>query len=97
MTSANETQCFVYIVECANGTLYTGWTKDLDKRVAAHNAGNGSRYTRTHRPVHLVYWESWATRGEAQRRELAIKRMPRARKCKLVASFTTAPTLNLKF
>jgi putative endonuclease len=82
---ANASECFVYIVECTDGSLYTGWTKDLGKRVAAHNAGRGSRYTRLHRPVRLVYWERCTDRAEAQRRELAIKRMKRAAKCQLVA------------
>lgn len=78
--------CFVYMLECANGALYTGWTTDLDKRVAAHNAGRGARYTRLHRPVRLVYWERHATRSEAQRREIAIKRLGRAAKRQLIAA-----------
>lgn len=75
---------YTYIVECADGTLYTGWTYDLDKRVAAHNAGRGALYTRLRGPVRLVYWECYATRSEAQRRELAIKRLRRAAKIKLI-------------
>ncbi len=72
------------MVECADGTLYTGWTYNLDKRVAAHNAGRGGRYTRLRRPVRLVYWEQHPTRAQAQRRELAIKRMRRPGKLKLI-------------
>ncbi len=77
---------YTYIVECAGGTLYTGWTNDLDKRVAAHNAGHCAMYTRMHRPVKLVYWEHYATRTEAQRREVAIKRLSRAAKLRLISN-----------
>ncbi len=79
---------FVYIVECTDGTYYTGWTTDLERRVAAHNAGRGSRYTRSRRPVKLVYWEEHPDRGSAQRRELALKRMHRERKSTLIADFS---------
>lgn len=81
---------FVYILECADGTYYTGWTTDLDRRVAVHNAGRGSRYTRLRRPVKLIYWEEHPDRSSAQRRELAVKRLPRARKMALVADFQPA-------
>jgi putative endonuclease len=74
---------FVYIVRCADGTLYTGWAVDIARRVRAHNAGRGARYTRARRPVTLVYAEACATRGEAMRRERALKRYPRARKLAL--------------
>ncbi len=77
---------YTYIVECVDGTLYTGWTNDLDKRLAAHNAGRGAVYTRRRRPVRLVYWERYATRAEAQRRETTIKRMRRAAKIRLMAN-----------
>ncbi len=76
---------FVYILRCADGTLYTGWAKDVALRVAAHNAGRGARYTRTHRPVELVYTEEVATIGDALKRELAIKRYPREKKLALCA------------
>ena len=78
---------FVYILECADGSYYTGWTTDLDRRIAVHNAGRGSRYTRLRRPVKLIYWEEHPDRSSAQRRELAVKRLPRARKMALVADF----------
>src|SRR5512137_1510333 len=68
-------ECYCYMVECADGTLYTGWTTDLRRRVAAHNAGRGSQYTRMHRPVKLVYFEHLPNRAEAMRREAQIKRM----------------------
>ncbi len=77
---------FVYILECADGTFYTGWTTDLERRVAQHNTGRGASYTRSHRPVKLVYWEEHPDRGSAQRRELALKRLPRARKLALIAA-----------
>jgi putative endonuclease len=78
---------FVYVLECADGSYYTGWTTDLDRRVADHNAGRGSRYTRSRRPVRLLYWEQHPDRGGAQRREIAIKRMTRARKSALIQGF----------
>ena len=78
---------FVYIVECADGSYYTGWTTDLERRVAVHNQGRGSRYTRMRRPVKLVYWEEHPDRRSAQRRELVLKRMRRPRKTALIADF----------
>lgn len=75
---------FVYIVECANGALYTGWAVNVEKRVAAHNAGRGARYTRMNGPVRLVYVEACASRTAAQQRELAIKKLPRAKKLNLI-------------
>lgn len=75
---------YVYIVECADGTLYTGWAVDVEQRVKAHNAGRGARYTRMHGPVKLVYAEEWSDRVAAQKRELEIKRWPREKKLKLI-------------
>jgi putative endonuclease len=75
------------MLECADGSYYTGWTTDLGRRLVAHNAGRGGRYTRTRRPVKLIYWEECPDRRSAQRRELALKRLPRARKSALAASF----------
>ena len=66
---------FVYIVRCADGSFYTGWTTDVVRRVGAHNAGRGARYTRSRRPVRLVYVEPCADRAAAQHRERAIKRL----------------------
>jgi len=79
---------FVYIVVCSDGTLYTGWATDVKTRVTSHNAGSGSAYCRLRRPVRLVYEEELPTRSEAQKRELAIKRMPRRRKLALIRSTT---------
>ena len=75
---------YTYIVECADGTLYTGWTNDLEKRVAAHNAGTGAKYTKPRRPVELAYCETFATKQEAMRREAEIKRLTRREKLSLI-------------
>ena len=79
---------FVYLLECADGTYYTGWTTDVARRLRAHNAGRGARYTRGRRPVRLVYVEEHASRGQAQRREAALRRLSRAEKAALIASRT---------
>ena len=76
--------CFVYLVKCADGTLYGGWTTDLKKRVAAHNAGRGAKYTRSRLPVELVYWEALDSKQEAMSREWHIKRLSRQEKLELV-------------
>ena len=75
---------YVYIVRCADDTLYTGWTTDLAKRIAAHNAGSGAKYTRARRPVTLLYHETFETKEEALRREYAIKQLPREKKLQLI-------------
>ncbi|MGZ9225715.1 MAG: GIY-YIG nuclease family protein, partial [Anaerolineales bacterium] len=72
--------CYCYIVECSDGTYYTGWAVNPEKRVAVHNRGRGARYTRTRRPVKLVYIEELPDRTSAIKREIAIKKMERARK-----------------
>ncbi len=68
---------YVYILECRGGTLYVGSTNDVEKRVSAHNAGKGAKYTRERLPVKLLYTESFETKGEALNREMAIKRLSR--------------------
>lgn len=78
---------FVYIVECADRSYYTGWTTDVAARVAAHNSQTGARYTRGRTPVSLVYWERWPVKQLAQKREAAIKRMTRSQKEGLVQNF----------
>jgi len=75
---------FTYIVRCCDGSLYTGWTVDPERRVRQHNAGRGARYTRSHRPVELVYCQAHASRAEAMRYEQTIKNMTRACKLALV-------------
>ncbi len=79
--------CYTYIVRCADGTLYTGWTNDLPKRIAAHNAGTGAKYTRSRLPVELVYAEPHADKVTAMRREWRIKRMTREEKLSLIEGF----------
>ncbi len=75
---------YCYIVECADGTFYTGWSTDPERRLRQHNRGSGARYTRTHGPVRLVYVEECADRKAALKRELAIKALPREKKKKLI-------------
>lgn len=75
---------YTYIVRCADGTLYTGWTTDLQRRMSAHNAGEGAKYTRSRRPVTLLYHETFETKEEALRREYAIKQLPREKKLQLI-------------
>ena len=78
-----ERAAFVYFLRCADGTIYIGWTFDVPQRVRAHQLGRGARYTRSRRPLTLVYQEALGSQGDAMRRELQIKRMPRSRKLKL--------------
>lgn len=77
---------FTYIVECADGTLYTGWTVDVKRRVLAHNTKKGAKYTRNRLPVKVVYVESFSSKIEAQQREYAIKQLTRAEKLKLISA-----------
>lgn len=75
---------YCYILECADGTYYTGWTVNPERRVAVHNQGRGARYTRTRCPVKLVYVEELPDQKSAMKREITIKRMKRERKMKLI-------------
>ena len=77
---------YTYILRCADGTLYTGWTNDLAQRLAAHNAGTAAKYTRSRRPVELVYYETFPAREAAMARERAIKGLSRAEKLALIRS-----------
>ena len=77
-------QNYTYLLRCADGTLYCGWTNDLEKRAAAHNAGTGAKYTKPRRPVELAYYETFATKQEAMRREAEIKRLTRKEKLALI-------------
>lgn len=79
---------YAYILLCADGTLYSGWTNDLTRRLAAHNAGRGAKYTRSRRPVSLLYAESFPTRSEAMRREAAFKRMTHRQKLALAEAYS---------
>ena len=73
-----------YILLCSDGTLYTGWTNDIENRVKTHNAGKGAKYTKTRRPVKLLHVEYFDTKEEAMSREYAIKQLSRAEKIHLV-------------
>ena len=77
---------WVYILRCSDGTLYTGCTTDVEKRLAAHNNGRGAKYTRGRGPVTLVYREACGSRSAALRREAAVKRLSRAEKLELLLS-----------
>ena len=77
----------VYILRCGDGTLYTGCTNDLPRRLQAHQSGRGAKYTRSRLPVELVYQEAVPDRSAALRREAAIKRLYRRRKLALIAAF----------
>ena len=75
---------YTYILECADGTLYCGWTNDLEKRLKTHNDGKGAKYTRSRLPVTLVYYEEFETPREAQSREAKIKQPTRLQKLALI-------------
>ena len=77
----------VYILRCGDGTLYTGCTNDLPRRLQAHQSGRGAKYTRSRLPVELVYQEAVPDRSAALQREAAIKRLDRVRKLALIAAF----------
>ena len=77
---------YTYILRCADGTLYTGWTNDLEKRLEAHNSGTGAKYTRSRRPCRLVYFEELGTKEEAMSREFHIKRLTKEEKLRLINS-----------
>lgn len=79
---------YIYILECSDGSLYTGWTMNLEHRVSLHNRGDGAKYTRSRRPVKLVYFEEHRDRKDAQKREWAIKQLPRSVKMSLIADFS---------
>lgn len=89
--SSNQEKHYVYIVQCADSSLYTGYTRNVERRVATHNAGKGSRYTRAHLPVKLLASWSFEGKGEALRAEYAIKQLPRAQKLHLAENATKQP------
>jgi putative endonuclease len=82
---------YVYLLRCADGSLYCGWTTDVERRLAEHRAGAASRYTRSRRPLELVYVLAVADRSAALREEARIKRLPRAAKLALLAGVHGAP------
>lgn len=76
---------YTYILKCSDGTLYTGWTNNIEKRVACHNAGKGAKYTKARLPVELVHHEIFETKEEAMKRECEIKKMSRKEKLWLIS------------
>ncbi|PEN14141.1 endonuclease [Longibacter salinarum] len=83
--SPDDTGHYVYILECCDGTYYTGYTTDVERRVEEHNAGTGARYTRGRTPVDVVYTESYDSQSAAMSREYAIKQLRRGQKERLVS------------
>lgn len=75
---------YTYILRCSDGSLYTGWTNNLEKRIKDHNDGKGAKYTKPRRPVVLAYYEEFQTKEEAMRREWEIKRLSRKRKIEMI-------------
>lgn len=78
---------YTYMVKCRDGSLYTGYTTDVERRTEEHNRGKGAKYTRSRRPVSLVYYEEHETKTEAMRREYALKQLTREEKLKLADAF----------
>ena len=78
---------YTYVLRCADGSFYTGWTTCLERRMAEHNAGTGAKYTRSRRPVELYYFERFATKEEAMRREWEIKQLKHGEKAALAEGF----------
>lgn len=75
---------YTYILRCIDGSLYTGWTNNLEKRLLAHNSGLGAKYTKSRLPVELVYYEEYNTKSEAMAREYVIKKFSRLKKLSLI-------------
>ncbi len=88
MTNSETKSWCVYILQCSDGSYYTGCTNDVEKRVATHNAGRGSKYTRVRRPVQLIYIEKDFDKSSAAKREYAIKQLSRMEKEVLIAHST---------
>lgn len=76
---------YVYIVKCSDGTLYTGWTNNLEKRIKAHNDGKGAKYTKGRGPIELVYFEEFEEKVKAMKREYEIKKLNKVSKGKLIS------------
>lgn len=82
--------CYVYILECSDSTLYTGWTTDIQRRLKTHLSGQGAKYTRCRLPVKLVYFEEYHDKISAQKREYAIKKLSRKEKLDLIQSTSSS-------
>ena len=88
-TSPEEGGHYVYVVQCSDGSFYTGYTTDVQRRVAEHNEGEGAKYTKGRRPVELVHVESFADQSSAMQREYAIKQLRRGAKESLIRNGST--------
>lgn len=86
---------YTYILKCCDGTYYTGWTNNLERRLRDHNLGKGAKYTKVRRPVTLVYFEEFLTKEEAMKREYAIKQLKRKQK-EILISGMSIPDTNKK-
>lgn len=86
-SKTSDSKCYTYILKCNDGTYYTGWTNDPEKRLAAHNSGRGAKYTKARGPVQMVYQEAFATKEEAMKREYAIKQLNRKQKELLIEEY----------
>ena len=75
---------YIYMLQCADGSLYTGWTTNLEERLRVHNSGKGAKYTRSHLPVTLVYYETLPDKSAALKREIEIKKLTRSQKEALI-------------
>ena len=89
MRPVQEQNAFVYLLRCSDGSLYCGWTVDIDRRLKAHNSGKASRYTCKRLPVHLAYTRQMPDRSAAMREEARIKRLTRSQKLALVSGRAT--------
>jgi len=87
---------YIYIIQCKDGKLYTGITNNLNRRLAEHNLGHGGRFTRSRKPVKLVYCQELPSKSEALKREIKIKKLSRSQKLDLIKSFKTA-SCSVKF
>ena len=96
MDSKTDTN-YTYVLRCSDGSLYCGWTNDLIKRVKVHNQGEGGKYTRAHRPVELVYFETFKTKEEAMQREWSIKHLTKGEKEELISSFSVPESFSEAF
>lgn len=85
---------YAYLLLCADGSLYAGWTNDLQRRLHAHNEGTGAKYTRARRPVRLVYAEAFDTKEEAQKRECQIKKLRHKQRLSLVTAGRENPEMS---
>lgn len=94
MKQPKENKNFIYMIQCADGTIYTGWTTDIESRLEAHNNGTGAKYTRGRGPVRLLYHEEFQSKGEALKREREIKKLKKEKKLKLISEALKAGELH---